>query len=353
MKKPMTYKDSGVDVDAAGDLEEDYTSLIRKTFRLGAIDNPGGYGGLFCLAEVMKKKRMRDPVLVSGTDGVGTKLKIAFALDKHDTVGIDLVAMSANDVLVQGAEPLFFLDYIGTGSVNKRVLLDIVKGVAEGCRQAGCALLGGETAELPGFYKKGEYDLAGFCTGIAERRKLLTGSDVKEGDAIIALGSNGLHSNGFSLARKVLLESAKLPIDKHISVLGKTLGEELLTPTRIYVKPVLSALSLFNKRTKTIRALAHITGGGLVENIPRVIPMDLDAVINSKSWQQPAIFDLIRRLGPVEEEEMRRVFNIGIGMVMIVSAKSAGKVLSHMQSEGESAWIIGQIEKGQGVVRFV
>jgi phosphoribosylformylglycinamidine cyclo-ligase len=351
MTKPITYKDAGVDIDAAGDLEEGYTALIRKTFRPGSIDNPGGYGGLFRLGEA--KKRLRDPVLVSGTDGVGTKLKIAFALDKHDTIGIDLVAMSANDVLVQGAEPLFFLDYIGTGGVDKRVLLEIVKGVAEGCRQAGCALLGGETAELPGFYQKGEYDLAGFCTGVVERGKILDGSGVKEGDALIGLASNGLHSNGYSLARKVLIESAGLLLDKPVSELGKTLGEELLVPTRIYAKSILSALSLFNKRTKAIHALAHITGGGLVENLPRVIPANLEAVIDPKTWTEPAIFGLIRKSGPVEEDEMRRVFNLGIGMVMAVSERAARKILAHMESVGETASIIGRMEKGKGVVRFI
>ncbi|MDR2391682.1 MAG: phosphoribosylformylglycinamidine cyclo-ligase [Planctomycetota bacterium] len=352
-KKKLNYRNSGVDIDAAGRLEDGYFRLIRPTLTPGAIRNDGGYGGLLRLqgAPSLLGGRWRDPILVSGTDGVGTKLKIAFALKKHDTVGIDLVAMSVNDILVQGAEPLFFLDYVGIGKADARTLLEIVKGVAAGCRQAGCALLGGETAELPNFYAKGEYDLAGFAVGSVERKHLIDGSKVEAGDVIIGLPSSGLHSNGYSLARKALLEKAGMKLGRKIAALGCTLGEELLRPTRIYVKPILSLLAAFRAR-KSVHALAHITGGGIVENVPRVIPGDLDAVFDPGSWPEPPIFELVRLAGNVDREEMYRVFNMGLGMIAILKASAAEAALRHVARVRTPGFVVGRIARGRGVVRF-
>ena len=353
-KKSLSYKDSGVDIDVANALEDGYFKIIKSTFNPGVIRNDGGFGGLFRLqgAPGLFARRWRDPVLVSGTDGVGTKLKIAFMMNKHDTVGIDLVAMSVNDILVQGAEPMFFLDYVGVGKADKRILLDVVKGVAEGCKQAGCALLGGETAELPGFYKDGEYDLAGFAVGVVERKRLIDGSQVEDGDAIIGLPSSGLHSNGYSLARKALLEAARLKLDEKIPELGKTLGEELLTPTKIYVKPILAAFSAY-KYKRPIRALAHITGGGLIENVPRVLPADCDAEFNLGSWQVPHIFKMIQEAGNVHDDEMFRVFNMGVGMVMITTQAAVETVVKKLRRAGCKASVVGRIVKGSGVVKLV
>ena len=353
-KKSLSYKDSGVDIDVANQLEDGYFKIIKSTFNPGVIRNDGGFGGLFRLqgAPGLFARRWRDPVLVSGTDGVGTKLKIAFMMNKHDTVGIDLVAMSVNDILVQGAEPMFFLDYVGIGKADKKALLDIVKGVADGCKQAGCALLGGETAELPGFYAKGEYDLAGFAVGVVERKRLIDGSQVEPGDIIIGLPSSGLHSNGYSLARKALLDSAKLKLGSKIAELGCTLGEELLKPTRIYVKPVLAAFTAY-KVKRPIRALAHITGGGLIENVPRVLPSDCDAVFNLDSWEVPPIFRLIQKSGNVKDDEMFRVFNMGIGMTMIVTPSSVETVMEKLKRAGCKAKVVGRIAEGKGEVQLV
>ncbi len=353
-KKSLSYKDSGVDIDAANQLEDGYFKIIKSTMNPGVIRNDGGYGGLFRLqgAPGLFARRWRDPVLVSGTDGVGTKLKIAFMMDKHDTVGIDLVAMSVNDILVQGAEPMFFLDYIGIAKADKQVLLDIVKGVADGCRQAGCALLGGETAELPGFYAKGEYDLAGFAVGVVERRRLIDGSQVEPGDVIIGLPSSGLHSNGYSLARKALLEKAGLKLSERVPELGCTLGEELLRPTRIYVKPILAAFTAY-KVKRPIRALAHITGGGIVENVPRVLPADCDAVFNLDAWTPPPVFKLIREAGNVAEDEMFRVFNMGLGMVMITTPAAVETVLAKLKRAGCKASVVGRVAEGTGTVQLV
>ena len=352
-KKGLDYRNSGVDIDRAGRLEGGYFKLIRPTLTPGAIRNDGGYGGLLRLqaAPSLLGGRWRDPVLVSGTDGVGTKLKIAFALKKHDTVGIDLVAMSVNDILVQGAEPLFFLDYIGIGKAGERTLLEIVKGVAAGCRQAGCALLGGETAELPGFYAGGEYDLAGFAVGAVERKRLIDGSKVEAGDVIIGLPSSGLHSNGYSLARKALLERAGMKLGGKAATLGCTLGEELLRPTRIYVKPILSLLAAFGTR-KPVHALAHITGGGIVENVPRVVPGDLDAVFDPGSWPEPPVFELIRKAGNVDRDEMYRVFNMGLGMIAILKASAAAAALGHLARARSPGFVVGRVVKGRGKVRF-
>jgi phosphoribosylformylglycinamidine cyclo-ligase len=353
-KKSLSYKDAGVDIDVANQLVGGYTKILKSTFTPGVIRNDGGFGGLFRLqgAPGLFAKKWRDPVLVSGTDGVGTKLKIAFAMNKHDTVGIDLVAMSVNDILVQGAEPMFFLDYVGIAKADRKVLLEIVKGVADGCKQAGCALLGGETAELPGLYAKGEYDLAGFAVGVVERKNVIDGSQVEPGDIILGLPSSGLHSNGYSLARKALLEKAGLKLGAKAPGLGCTLGEELLKPTRIYVKPVLAAFGAYAVK-RPIRALAHITGGGLVENVPRVIPGDCDAVFNIDSWEAPPIFRLIQKAGNIADDEMYRVFNMGLGMVMVVTPPSVETVLSKLKRSGCKASVVGRIADGSGKVRLV
>ncbi len=353
-KKPLTYKDSGVDIDTTNALVGNYLKIVKSTYNPGVIKNDNGFGGLFRLqgAPGLFAKRWRDPVLVSGTDGVGTKLKIAFMLDKHDTVGIDLVAMSVNDVLVQGAEPMFFLDYIGIAKADKRVLVDLVKGVADGCKQANCALLGGETAELPGLYAKGEYDLAGFAVGVVEKKRLIDGSQVEAGDIILGLPSSGLHSNGFSLARKALLETGGLKLNGKSAELGCTLGEELLRPTKIYVKPVMAAFMAY-KVKRPIRALAHITGGGLLENVPRVLPADCDAVFNLEAWEVPPIFRLIQKAGGIEDQEMFRVFNMGLGMIMVVTPPSVETVLEKLKKAGCKAKVVGRITEGRREVRLV
>ena len=353
-KKSLSYKDAGVDIDVANQLVGGYTKILKSTYTSGVIRNDGGFGGLFRLqgAPGLFAKKWRDPVLVSGTDGVGTKLKIAFAMNRHDTVGIDLVAMSVNDILVQGAEPMFFLDYVGIARADKKVLLEIVKGVADGCKQAGCALLGGETAELPGLYAKGEYDLAGFAVGVVERKNVIDGSQVEPGDIILGLPSSGLHSNGYSLARKALLEKAGLKLSAKLPELGCTLGEELLKPTRIYAKPVLAAFTAY-KVKRPIRALAHITGGGLLENVPRVIPSDCDAVFNIDSWETPPIFRLIQKAGNIRDDEMYRVFNMGLGMVMVVTPASVETVLAKLRRAGCKASVVGRIADGSGKVQPV
>ncbi|MCD8138744.1 MAG: phosphoribosylformylglycinamidine cyclo-ligase [Planctomycetaceae bacterium] len=353
-KKSLSYKDAGVDIDVANQLVGGYMKIVKSTYTPGVIRNDGGFGGLFRLqgAPGLFAKKWRDPVLVSGTDGVGTKLKIAFAMNRHDTVGIDLVAMSVNDVLVQGAEPMFFLDYVGIAKADKKVLLDIVKGVADGCKQAGCALLGGETAELPGLYGKGEYDLAGFAVGVVERKNIIDGSQVEPGDIILGLPSSGLHSNGYSLARKALLEKGCMKLGEKVAELGCTLGEELLKPTRIYAKPVLSAFTAY-KVKRPIRALAHITGGGLLENVPRVLPANCDAVFNVDAWEVPPIFRLIQKAGNVKDEEMFRVFNMGIGMVMVVTPPSVETVMDKLKRAGCKAKVVGRIADGDGRVQLV
>ncbi len=353
MTDGLSYKDAGVDIDTGNELAHSYLSLMQSTFGPQVLQNDGGFGGLYRLRGVqgLFARALADPVLVSGADGVGTKLKIAFLLDKHDTVGIDLVAMSVNDILVQGAEPLFFLDYVGAGRCDKRIMLDLVKGVAEGCRQAGCALLGGETAELPGFYNDGEYDLAGFAVGIVERRRLITGASVKPGDVILGLPSSGLHSNGYSLARKALLEVGGFKLHKPVDVLGRTLGEELIEPTRIYVRPVLDILRAY-RRKKPVHGIVHITGGGLIENVPRILPQECNARIDDKAWARPPIFELIRKTGNIDEDEMWRVFNMGIGMVLIVSENSAEMIVKRLKRSNQPAHRLGEIVKGKGVVKF-
>ncbi len=354
-KNGITYKDAGVDIDTGNELANKYTKLMESTFGSGVVRNDGGFGGLFSLKGLTGQcdffsRFMDEPILVAGADGVGTKLKLAFMLNKHDTVGIDLVAMSVNDVLVQGAQPLFFLDYIGTGKCKKETMLGIVTGVAEGCRQSGCALLGGETAEMPGFYPEGEYDLAGFAVGIVEKSVLLDGSKVSSGDVILGLASSGLHSNGFSLARKALFEVGGFNIDSKIDGLNISLGEALLEPTRIYVKPVMKALDL--GETAPIHGLVHITGGGITENTPRILPANCNAEIKLDSWEKPAIFDVIQKAGNIADDEMYRVFNMGIGMLVICPEESAQTIKAALKENGEEAVEIGKVTSGNGEVVF-
>jgi len=332
-----SYKDAGVDIDLANQIVKKIKPLISKTSIPGVLSGIGGFGGLFSLAG----QKYKEPVLVSGTDGVGTKLKIAFALNKHNTVGIDLVAMSVNDIITCGAKPLFFLDYISISKLSKKVVIDLIKGITEGCKMAGCALLGGETAEMPGFYPEGEYDLAGFAVGIVEKNKIIDGREIREGDSIIGLASNGLHSNGFSLARKVLLESNKYKIEDKESSFGEYLGEELLTPTKIYVYPVLRLLEKYE-----ILGIAHITGGGLLENIPRILPEEVSVKIDRGSWPTPSIFSLIQKEGKISDEEMSRTFNMGIGMVLVVPQNDALKVINELKMIRYDSYIIGKAIKG-------
>ncbi|MGM0652155.1 MAG: phosphoribosylformylglycinamidine cyclo-ligase [Bacillota bacterium] len=338
----MDYKKAGVDIDAADAAVERIKGLAKSTFRPEVLHGPGGFGGMFAPG----LQKMKEPVLVSSTDGVGTKLKIAFAVERHDTIGIDCVAMCVNDILVQGAEPLFFLDYLAVGKLKPEQVEEIVTGVAEGCRDGGCALLGGETAEMPGFYPDGEYDLAGFAVGTVDREKIIDGSKIKKGDVVIGLASNGLHSNGFSLVRKALLEEAGLLLTDFQPGLGMTLAEELLRPTSIYVKPVLKALKKYS-----IRGMAHITGGGLPGNLPRVLPSGLQAEIDPNAWMEPPVFDLISELGEVRRSEMFRTFNMGIGYCLFVSPQQSDGLLEHFSDQHLTAYKIGRVESGNsGVV---
>ena len=338
MKKSATYRSAGVDIDEGERFVRLIKPLAKKTARKGVIGSLGGFGALFSA----RFATLKDPVLVSGTDGVGTKLKIAFLTDTHDTIGIDLVAMCVNDIVVSGAEPLFFLDYLSTGKLKAEGARDIVKGIAKGCKDAGCALIGGETAEMPGMYSKGEYDLAGFAVGVVDRGKIIDGKLVRSGDAVIGLASSGLHSNGFSLARKVLFETMKLAPSAKPKGFRRTIAKELLTPTRIYVKPLLKIIKKFD-----VHAMAHITGGGLTGNIPRVLPKGLKAVVQKGSWPVPPIFNLIKEGGNVAPEEMMRTFNAGIGMVVIVKNKDKAKVITTLNKDNIKAFEIGEIVKGR------
>ncbi len=338
MSEEMDYRRAGVDLEAGEEAVDRIKDLARSTFRPEVLQGLGGFSGLFA----PDFRKMKEPVLVSGCDGVGTKLKVAFAAAKHDTVGIDCVAMCVNDVLVQGAEPLFFLDYLAVGKLEPGQVQEIVAGVAGGCRQAGCALLGGETAEMPGFYPPGEYDLAGFVVGIVERSDIVDGKKVEAGDAVIGLASTGLHSNGYSLARKVLLEEAGLIISDHQPGINSTLAGELLKPTRIYVGPVMEAMEKYE-----IRAMAHVTGGGLPGNLPRVIAPGLTAEIETGSWPEHSIFTMIAELGPVRREEMFRAFNMGIGFVLVVPGSEAESVVEHFSSRDFPAYRIGRVRPGQ------
>ncbi len=326
MSKGLSYRDAGVDIDAGDALVEAIRPFAKRTMRPEVLAGIGGFGALCAIP-----KKYREPVLVSGTDGVGTKLKLAFALGRHDTVGVDLVAMSANDVLVQGAEPLFFLDYFACGKLEPGVAAEVIKGVAHGCELAGCALIGGETAEMPGMYPPGEYDLAGFCVGVVERARIISGKSIVAGDAILGLASSGAHSNGYSLIRRIL-EAEKAPA-----------GIDLLAPTRIYVKPVLALME--NVRVK---GLAHITGGGITGNVPRVLPQGTRAVIDKGAWARPEVFDWLQRAGRIAEDEMHRVFNCGIGMAVIVAEAEAEKAAQALRAAGETVYRIGRIESHRG-----
>ncbi len=341
MSDEMDYRRAGVDIDAGEEAVERIKGLARSTFRPEVLQGLGGFSGLFA----PNFKDIKEPVLVSGCDGVGTKLRVAFAAKKHDTVGIDCVAMCVNDVLVQGAEPLFFLDYMAMGKLVPGQVQEIVGGIAAGCRQAGCALLGGETAEMPGFYPPGEYELAGFVVGMVDRSKIINGSGIKAGDVVVGLASNGLHSNGYSLARKVLLEEAGLKLTDHQPGLGLSLAEEMLKPTWIYVQPVLGALEKF-----TVKGMAHITGGGLPGNLPRILPAGLRADIEVGSWPEHPIFAMISELGPVRREEMFRAFNMGIGYVLIVPESEADGLVKYFKDQDLCAYLIGQIKSGEGQV---
>jgi phosphoribosylformylglycinamidine cyclo-ligase len=336
MKMKNSYKDAGVDIDLANSFVEKIKPLIKTASRREVMSSIGGFGGLFHL----DTGKIKDPVLVSSTDGVGTKLKIAQMMNKHDTIGIDLVAMSVNDVVVQGAEPLFFLDYIATGKIQLDASVQIVSGIVRGCQDAGCALIGGETAEMPGSYPEGEYDLAGFCVGVVEADKIIDGSDIRVGDRIIGIASSGLHSNGFSLARRVLFEEGKLHPDDRLEGFDQSIGLELLKPTRIYVKAVLNIIKNFG-----IRGIVHITGGGFLDNIPRIVPGPCRAVVRKGSWPVLPLFELIAKMGGIDEIEMLRVFNMGIGMILIAADKDCPEIMERLEKLGEISYLIGVIEK--------
>ena len=332
---PLTYRDAGVDIDAGNEFVRRIAPLARATRRPGVLDSIGGFGGLFGLREA----GFEDPILVSGTDGVGTKLKVAIEAGIHHTVGIDLVAMCVKDVLTLGAAPLFFLDYFATGKLDGAVAAEVVSGIAEGCKVAGCALLGGETAEMPGMYAEGDYDLAGFCVGAVERGRILDRARAQSGDVLVGISSSGIHSNGYSLARRALLGELGLSLHDDVPTCGGRLDEVLLTPTRIYVK---ATMALLGDHFDAIHGAAHITGGGLVENIPRTLPDGLEAHLDYGAWEEPPIFDLIRSAG-VPEEEMRRTFNLGIGFVLVVDAGAAGAIIEGLVAAGERASVIGSV----------
>jgi phosphoribosylformylglycinamidine cyclo-ligase len=336
----INYKDAGVDVEAGYESTRLFKEYVEKTKRKEVISEIGGFGGLFSLA----KMKYENPVLVSGTDGVGTKLKIAFLLDKHDSIGIDCVAMCVNDIICNGAEPLFFLDYIAVGKNRPEKVASIVKGVADGCVMGGCSLIGGETAEMPGFYQDGEYDLVGFSVGIVDKNKIIDGKSIKKGDKLIGLPSSGLHSNGFSLVRRLLNPNTK-KMNEHIELFGRSLGEELLEPTKIYVKTILDLKDKFE-----LKGISHITGGGFLENIPRMIPDGLRVKIDSKSWPELPVFKLLERVGSFERLNMFNTFNMGIGMVIAVDDEIANDIIKYLNDNNEKAYIIGDIVEGDSGV---
>ena len=352
MKKATTYAAAGVDIEEANATKRRIKSLVRSTFRAEALMDIGGFGGLFA----PRWDAYEEPVLVSSVDSVGTKLKIAFLTGNHRTVGIDIVSHCANDILVHGAEPLFFLDYLGMGKHVSDVAVEVVEGVAEGCKRAGCTLIGGEMAELPDFYQEGEYDLAGTIVGIVDRGKILDGSKIRPGDRIIGLGSDGLHTNGYSLARKLVFEMADLAVDVYVARLGRTLGDELLRPHRCYVKPILALMKSGcqdTDRRAEIHGMVHITGGGFWDNIPRVLPSGTAVRIQKGTWPVSPIFPFLQEIGRVEEEEMFHVFNMGIGMMIIVCSEDVRVVLDFLEGWGERAYLIGEIVEGdQGVELF-
>ena len=334
-KQSLSYKDAGVDINAGNALVERIKPEVKRTTRAEVIGGLGGFGALCAIPS-----KYKEPILVSGTDGVGTKLRLAIDLKKHDTIGIDLVAMCVNDLVVQGAEPLFFLDYYATGKLDVDVAADVVKGIADGCVQSGCALVGGETAEMPGMYHEGDYDLAGFCVGVVEKSEIIDGSRVKNGDALIALGSSGPHSNGYSLVRKVIDVSGVNPATELLD--NKTLSEHVLAPTKIYVKSVLALI-----KQADVHAIAHLTGGGFWENIPRVLPKNTKAVIDEKSWKWPSVFNWLQEKGNIDTYEMYRTFNCGVGMVIALPQEQVETALAILKQAGENAWLIGHIEHAE------
>lgn len=334
--KKLTYKDAGVNIEEGERVIEEIKRMAKETYRTEVLGEIGGFGALFSINTI----KYKNPVLVSSTDGVGTKLKIAFEMDKHSTIGIDLIAMGVNDIITHGAEPLFFLDYLATGRLNKIKAEEIIKGLVEGCKIAGCALIGGETAEMPGFYQDGEYDLAGFAVGVVERDRIIDGSDTRIGDSIIGLASSGLHSNGFSLARRVLFHRLGLDVESKIDGFDRKLGEELLIPTRIYVKTILNLIKDF-----TIKGIAHITGGGIIDNIPRILPNGCKAVIQKGSWESPFIFKFLQEQGGISVQEMYKTFNCGIGMVIVIPQEETKDILHRLDALGEKAFLIGAVDK--------
>ena len=339
----LSYRDAGVDIDAGNRSVELMKAHVRSTFRKEVLSDIGGFGGLFAL----DTQKYSEPVLVSGTDGVGTKLKLAFMMDKHDTIGQDAVAMCVNDILVQGAEPLFFLDYVAVGKLEPEKVADIVGGVARACKESGCALIGGESAEMAGFYPDGEYDIAGFAVGVAEKSLLITGETIAPGDVLLGLPSSGVHSNGFSLVRKICFDRQKFTVDTFVPELGKTLGEELLTPTRLYPKVCLPLIENFS-----IKGMVHITGGGFYDNIPRVLPEGCGVKVDTESWPKPMIFSLLQQWGGVAWPEMYRTFNMGIGMILVVSEAEAPAIHRALAEQGEICYRIGRVVKGDHSVEL-
>ncbi len=333
----LTYRDAGVDIDAGNKAVDLMKKHVRSTYRPEVLGDIGGFGGLFAL-DVAK---YRQPVLVSGTDGVGTKLCIAFMADKHDTIGQDAVAMCVNDILVQGAEPLFFLDYLAVGKLSPEQVAAIVSGIAGACLESGCSLIGGETAEMASFYKNGEYDIGGFAVGVAERSKLITGQTIQPGDVLIGLPSSGLHSNGYSLVRKICFDVKQMDINQFVPELQKTLGEELLIPTKLYPKACLPLIEKY-----AIKGMVHITGGGFYENIPRVLPDGCGAMVDTESWSKPPVFALLQQWGNVAWTEMYRTFNMGIGMILVVSPSDVKEIQDDLSARGEASFIIGQVTQG-------
>ncbi|MBW2434633.1 MAG: phosphoribosylformylglycinamidine cyclo-ligase [Deltaproteobacteria bacterium] len=334
MKKSLTYADAGVDIDKANKLVDTIGEIAKKTARAGVMSDIGGFGGLFSL----NLANLERPVLVSSTDGVGTKLKIALMMDKHDTVGIDLVAMCVNDIIVQGAKPLFFLDYLSMGKLDNQRVTDIIRGIARGCQLSHCALLGGETAEMPGFYPDNEYDLAGFAVGVVDNSRIIDGTEIRVGHKLIGIASSGLHSNGYSLVRKVCFETLKLKIDEHVPELGKTIGEELLTPTKIYAATIAALI-----KDLPIHGIAHITGGGISDNIVRIVPQACSILIRDESWDVPDVFPFLQKGGNISATEMTRAFNMGIGMIVVVPDHAVLDVMQRIEALDERAYVIGEI----------
>ncbi|MCX8586033.1 phosphoribosylformylglycinamidine cyclo-ligase [Gilliamella sp. B2889] len=339
--KSLSYKDAGVDIDAGNELVNRIKSVVKETKRPEVMGGLGGFGALCAIPQKYKQ-----PILVSGTDGVGTKLRLAMDLNRHESIGIDLVAMCVNDLIVQGAEPLFFLDYYATGKLNVDVAATVVTGIAEGCKQSGCALVGGETAEMPGMYHGDDYDLAGFCVGVVEKAEMIDGSKVQDGDALIALASSGAHSNGYSLVRKIIEVSGVNPATEQLD--GKPLADHLLAPTKIYVKSVLDLISKID-----VHAIAHITGGGFWENIPRVLPDNTQAIIDELSWQWPSIFNWLQQAGNVSRHEMYRTFNCGVGLIIALPKQLADQAINLLNEHGEKAWLLGEIKTSSSTERVI